>query len=333
MDILSKINTISLEKNIPISVSFEVTKNCPLNCVHCYIPQRHGFGKIKKELGFKEVSDILLDLKKNGTIFLNITGGEPLLRDDIISIIKKAVKLNFYVKLFTSLYVADYHLLKSLYNSGLREIDVSLYGNKKVHNLITRFDSFDKTVENIFIAKKLGFIVTIKMPLMKYNIKNYKWVKDFAKSNGLRLKFDPIITPLDNGVRIDEKISVNFNRIKKILKEENITNNDSYDVSYFPCGAIRNVLAINSYGDLYPCLAWPYKLANLKVKKLSDILNSKKVFSLRNKILREPQKCVGCLYKSYCSRCIGISYLYGDEFFIYPKACELAKTMYGIYVK
>jgi len=101
--ILEKLYQKYFDKKIPLMVTLEVTKRCVNNCIHCYLPETHQ-GKIqKKELTFSEIERTLDELKDIGTVFLNITGGEPVLRKDIEKIIKKAVKNNFYVKLFSSL--------------------------------------------------------------------------------------------------------------------------------------------------------------------------------------------------------------------------------------
>ncbi|MEF3279873.1 MAG: radical SAM protein [Elusimicrobiota bacterium] len=331
MSISAKLNYISLVKNIPLSVTFEVTRRCNLNCVHCYLCETHGLKKIRidKELSLKEILDIFRQLKKSRTIFLNITGGEPLLRNDIEDIIFYAIKLNFSVKLFSSLYGEFQKRLNNLYKKGLREIDVSLYGRKKTHNFITGRNSFDVIIANIIAAKNMGFKITIKTPVMNINLKEISWVYRFANENRFGFKIDPTITPLNDGNRMNEKYQINSETdFKAISTFENfsISQDESFNnIEYFACGAGRNVLGINSYGDVYPCLAFPEKIGNLKNEKLIEILNSKKIKKIRKTLSIEPEKCLLCNYKNYCSRCPAIAYLYGDVFQIYKTACDLAK--------
>jgi|YNPMSStandDraft_2_1061718.scaffolds.fasta_scaffold29346_1 MoaA/NifB/PqqE/SkfB family radical SAM enzyme len=186
------------DKKIPLMVSFEVTKRCVNNCIHCYLPETHQKKIFEEELTFNEIEKILDELKELGTVFLNITGGEPVLRKDIEKIIKKAIKNNFYVKLFTSLNF-DIGIFEKLYCVGLREIDVSLYGRKEVHNKVCRNDSFDKVLNNIKNLKKIGFKINIKTPLMNININEINYLYRFLKENDLNFVLDPIITPLNNG--------------------------------------------------------------------------------------------------------------------------------------
>jgi radical SAM protein with 4Fe4S-binding SPASM domain len=268
-------------------------------------------------------------------MFLNITGGEPLLRDDIFKIIKKAVDMNFYLKLFSSLYTADKNKLDMLYEKGLREIDVSLYGRERIHNQITGSDSFTRTINNIKIARDIGFKFTVKRPAMKQNLSELEWIYDYTERNNLKFHIDPLITPADDGRIINEGLQLNKKELLKIInnskfyRAENNNNSSESIKKYFACGAMRNVLGINFCGDVYPCLAYPLKVGNIRNALLKDILESDKADEIRKMLKEEPDKCVKCSYKNYCSRCAGVAYLYGDELSVYSSSCDIARAQAG----
>ena len=88
------------KKNIffPFDAQIELTYRCNLNCVHCYcVEEDKG-----KELGTKEVKIILDDLKKEGCLWLALSGGEPLMRKDFLEIYAYAQKKGFLITLFTN---------------------------------------------------------------------------------------------------------------------------------------------------------------------------------------------------------------------------------------
>lgn len=328
--ILKKLYQKYFDKKIPLMVSFEVTKRCVNNCIHCYLAETHQKKIFEEELTFNEIKKTLDELKELGTVFLNITGGEPVLRKDIEKIIKKAIKNNFYVKLFSSLNF-DLKIFQKLYSIGLREIDVSLYGRKEIHNKVCRNDSFDRVLNNIKDLKKMGFKINIKTPLMNININEINWIYKFSKENDLNFILDPVITPLNDGSDFTLKYSVDFNdafdKIKfidlpkeKCIRDE--TNNN------YSCGALRTTIGIDSYGRVFPCLAFPFEIGNIRERSLKDILYSDYSENLRNIIEKEPEKCRLCDYKNFCSRCVGVSWVYKKDFdYIYEPFCKIAKRI------
>jgi MoaA/NifB/PqqE/SkfB family radical SAM enzyme len=70
-------------KRIPFSFDLEITARCNNNCRHCYInlPSADQEAQ-KKELTLKEISDLADQAVELGTLWVLITGGEPLLRRD-----------------------------------------------------------------------------------------------------------------------------------------------------------------------------------------------------------------------------------------------------------
>ncbi len=336
MGVFSRLNYISLTRNIPVSVTFELTRRCILRCRHCYLAETHNIKKVKleDELKTEEIVRILKEFKKAGTIFVNFTGGEPVLREDIVEIILKALKLNFYVKLFSSLYPVTKNLLEKLYKAGLNEIDVSLYGNKKTHNFITQTDSFEKTVANILEAKRLGFKINIKTPLMDLNYKDVNWLWEFCVKNRFNFKVDPFISPLNNGSKITEKYQLNFKRFNikwEFLKNFSNSGDEISSFNYFACGAGRNVAGVDCYGNLYPCIVLNIKGGNLKKRSLDEIWKSEKMEKIRKMLMKEPLKCIKCVKKDWCSRCPGIAYLYGGVYKVYNQACEFAEVSKKIF--
>lgn len=332
MSISDRFSFLAIKNSLPITVSLEVTRRCPNRCIHCYLEETH-LGKVKrKEIDLLEIKEILSSLQNLGVVFLEITGGEPLLRDDIVDILKLAVEKRFVVRLFSSLSIKCDRILTDLKRLGVCYIDVSLYGKRETHNRITQRESFDMTIENIKKAKELGFDITVKTPVMNINIDELQWISDFAKRNRLRFKIDPIITPINNGNKKTLRYSIKSSDFKFLLKQDYIKVNFSKyerdNMVYFPCGAMRSIFAINSYGDVYPCLCYPYIVGNVRKEKLEVIFNSKKSKEIRKILEKEPEKCRNCFYRTLCVRCPGISYVYSRKpVFVYNYACKFSKSI------
>ncbi|NCA24664.1 MAG: radical SAM protein, partial [Betaproteobacteria bacterium] len=86
--------------NPPLWLLAEVTYRCPLHCVFCYNPV--DYAKQHNELRTEEWIRVLREGRAMGAAQLGLSGGEPLLRDDLEEIVAEAHQLGYYVNLITS---------------------------------------------------------------------------------------------------------------------------------------------------------------------------------------------------------------------------------------
>lgn len=326
MSVLERLVSITYSRKIPLVVNFEITKRCVNDCVFCYIDERRD-----KELNFFEIKKILCQLKDMGTIFLVFTGGEPFLRDDFVRVVEFAKRMNFHIKVFSSFAFKNRRKIVEAYNNGLFDVEVSLHGKKDTHNRVVRNNTFDETIENILFANNVGYRVTIKTPITKINMGDLLWIKEFAQKNNLIVKFDPIITPSNNGVRKNYEFQIDSKEFSFLLErgifDLNLTNSSNHN-EYFSCGALRNLCAISCEGYLYPCLAFPYVVGDLKKNSFVEVWNSYLSENLRIEISKPPNRCTKCDMMNICSWCVGISYLENKSFdYVYEVACNLAKEL------
>lgn len=332
MSVSDKLSAVAIKNLIPISATVELTRKCKNSCIHCYLTETRTKKINRRELSFSEIKKIFGSFKKMGTVFLNITGGEPFLRDDISEILNLAFKYRFIIKIFSSLFI-DFPLdiKKWVSFRDFVSFDVSLYGRKDIHNKITQSSCFDITVENMLKLKDMGFSVTVKTPVMKININEVDWLYRFSKDNGFNFRLDPVITPTNDGDKDTVKYSISSSQLKKIINKGYFDFSNKYqqnNLDYIPCGAMRSVVAINSYGDVYPCLAYPFSVGNIKESSLEDIFRSEEANHIRNLLENLPGKCRSCKFIYSCARCPGVSYLYsGRSDYIYKTACSFSKTV------
>src|SRR4030043_1080761 len=88
-----------LNKRVPFQIHLRVTDRCNLRCSYCFANYPN---RLFNEPSLDQVITLLKELKKAGTARITITGGEPLIRDDIMEIVKAANELNFLISLTTN---------------------------------------------------------------------------------------------------------------------------------------------------------------------------------------------------------------------------------------
>src|ERR1700720_1960651 len=84
----------------PFWLLLELTYRCPLHCPFCYNPV--DFAKASRELSTDDWLRVLKEARALGAVQLGLSGGEPLVRDDLEEIVGEAHALGFYINLITS---------------------------------------------------------------------------------------------------------------------------------------------------------------------------------------------------------------------------------------
>ena len=87
----------AISERIPVGGGLELTYRCNLHCLHCYSLCKN---KYSREMSYVEICKIIDQLADAGTLYLFITGGEPLIRNDFPKIYKYIKKKGILVYRF-----------------------------------------------------------------------------------------------------------------------------------------------------------------------------------------------------------------------------------------
>jgi len=137
-------------------IRFSVTSKCNYNCIYC---DREGFNPKTTELSVDEINQlcrILAQILKVTKI--KFTGGEPLLREEIVEIIRNVSALQLYKDIsMTTNGVYLIEKAQDLYDAGLNRINVSLGTLKPdIYKKIYGSDSLETVLKGLMIAKEVG---------------------------------------------------------------------------------------------------------------------------------------------------------------------------------
>ena len=100
---------------------FTVTANCNYRCKYCIVHSEHS-----KDMHDNELKEILLAVAKNGVTKVHWTGGEPLVKPNIIDLMKYAKSIGFSEQYMTTNGYFLYDVASELRNIGVRRINISL---------------------------------------------------------------------------------------------------------------------------------------------------------------------------------------------------------------
>lgn len=159
----------SLKDKRPVVV-WNVTKACNLKCIHCYAKADNN--PAPDELTTKEGFKLLEDLAQFGSPVILFSGGEPLIRSDILDLIHKAVSSGLRTVISTNGILIDEALAKELKKLGVSYVGISLDGWKEVHDRFRGVKgAFEKVISAVSACKKEGLKVGLRFTMSKLNAK------------------------------------------------------------------------------------------------------------------------------------------------------------------
>lgn len=206
-----------------------VIDRCNLRCVYC-MPEE-GVESIPHEeiLTYEEILRICETVSQLGIKKIKITGGEPLVRKDIVNLIRDIKNLDKIEQVtLTTNGILLYDMLDDLYDAGIDAINISLDTLKEDNfKQITRRDGLEKVLMAIDKAYNLGIRVKINcLAIRDFNINELADIANFAKDREIDVRFIELMpigfgkkyTQIDN----DEILSIlesNFGTFEPVTEK------------------------------------------------------------------------------------------------------------------
>ncbi len=314
--IAQKLEKISSQKRIPLSVDVELTYCCNLNCKHCYLQGR----KVSGELATAELFRLFDELREMGTLYLTFTGGEPLLRPDFYNLADYAKESAFALVIFTNgTLITESEAFRIAECSPLA-VHISLLGAEpETHDSITGVrGSFRKVIRAVKFLKRAGVRVVLKTALMKQNYTEYEGIVSICEQLEAEWQFDMVVSPTHWGGVRPLQYRLNQEQWKALLKDKRFFSPEKFSPTRpeaLLCSAGLNLVAVTPLGEVYPCLAWPCSLGNVREKSFKDIWeDSPYLTHLRKTEISNVKECPSCPLLSYCPRCPGMAFLEEGDF-------------------
>lgn len=318
-----------------MNITIDVTSRCNLRCKHCRV------NEIEQEMSLKEISyifDKLMDFKPRGVF---ISGGEPLMRDDIVEIVKKSKKLAPVTILNTNSLLLTEDLLIKLIEVGLDYIQVSIDGTQEIHDYIRGEGTYNKVIEkmkminkysdkiklhtNCVVSKKnIDYMEEIAKQILdveKIDIQIFGF-KRFIPSNVLKdtaaLGKEGLKQLYDNLNKLQEKykgrtIIASDMPMKNVFNEEKALEiMKKYNLECSGCSAGVNGISIRNDGTVTPCTLLYISCGNILNESLEQILKNVNMVKIKERDLKG--KCGECKYKKICGGCRAAAYQITGDF-------------------
>ncbi|HXG03156.1 MAG TPA: pyrroloquinoline quinone biosynthesis protein PqqE [Candidatus Binatia bacterium] len=167
----------------PYTLVAELTYRCPLRCVYCSNPL--DYARRPDALSTEDWRRVFREAEDLGVVQLHLTGGEPLLRDDLEPLVEEARRLDLYTNLITSGVPLTRERLAGLARRGLDNVQVSIQDVAAgPSDRIAGHRAFDRKVQAMRWVKELGLPLTVNIVLHRDNLDRVAEVIALAESLG-----------------------------------------------------------------------------------------------------------------------------------------------------
>lgn len=309
------------------NVSFEITRQCNLQCKHCYAD---AGVKLADELTIKEVYQVIDELYNTGVLSITFTGGEPLLHPHIFTLIEYARKKPLTVVLFTNGTLLTEGAVQKLKELSVYRVNVSIDGpDAKTHDTFRGVTgAFEKTIEGITLLQKAQINIHASTSLTRQNYKRVKEILSLLKALGVT--DSKLWPPTFSGRPAEHMDFLTCEEFREAMVAMHEPEQEKREFTYCKtpenCGVGWGALVIKCNGVVTPCPSFgeAFSLGTLKEQSIKDIWNNAPLLhKLRAISVFETDRCKTCDVAAVCKGgCIADVYMRTGEFSCYdPYMC------------
>ena len=298
---------------MPVSILFELTHRCPLQCPYCSNPLQ--LEQAANELTTEQWSDLMEQAVKMGILQVHFSGGEPTLRRDLEDLVGKAEQLGLYSNLITSGVGLDDARVENLAGLGLKHVQISVQDSveESANRIAGHRDGYAQKRIAARAVRRNNLPLTVNAPIHKMNIGHLPSIIDLAVDMGAsrmevahvqyygwayhnRASLMPKREQLERATDVVERAR---ERLKGVLVIDYVVP-DYYARKPKACmgGWARQFLNVTPSGKVLPCHAaesiTALQFDNVRERSLMDIWQNSESFEKYRGTDWMPEKCLSC---------------------------------------
>ncbi len=323
-------------------ISWNITRRCNLQCSHCYLPAKTSQEKqapfSSSELTAKEAIQLIDHIALvNPEVMLILSGGEPLLRQDIYELAAYASAKGMMVVLGSNGLLVDDAIAQRLRQRGVSGISISLDSiDPEIHDAIRSCTgAWKRAVAAIKHCRDAGLSVQINTVVTGKNYDEIPRLTAYARSLGAEVYSPFFLVCTGRGEGLTDISPQQYERVLSLIAEsqgkyddmmirtrcaptvrrvlhEKDTGSPLLKMGTGQCLAGRSYCRISPEGDVTPCPYMPLSAGNVRERNFTDIWENSDLFeSLRKPALKG--KCKECTFRLLCGGCRARAYAaHGD---------------------
>ncbi|MDN5347792.1 MAG: AdoMet-dependent heme synthase [Clostridia bacterium] len=313
-------------------LSWNTTNQCNLYCDHCY---REAGCKVEDELSTNEAKELLREAVKAGFRLFIFSGGEPLMRPDILELTAYAVQVGLKPVFGSNGTLLTPELARELKKAGAAAIGISLDSmDPGRHDALRRKEgAWEKAVAGMEACRAAGLPFQVHTTVFDWNRFELEKITDFAVRIGARGHHFFFLVPTGRAKSLEEE-SLRAEQYEETL-ERILTRQQQVPIELKPTCAPqfmriakqmgldlrygRGCLAgiayalVNPRGEVQPCAYLPLSLGNVREIPFSRLWAENEDLK-RLRSMEYGGGCGCCAFKKVCGGCRARAYYYHGDY-------------------
>ena len=323
-----------VQREFPLRmVAWELTRNCNLNCVHCRASATKG--PYDDELSLPECKRIMDDIRSFADPTIILTGGEPLLREDIFEIIDYGTGIGLRMVIAINGTLLDREKALKLKELGIKRVSMSLDGvDRNAHDSFRGVEgSFDAVMKGAGVLREVDLPFQINTTVTRLNVEDLSSIYGLVRSIGAVGWHVFLLVPVGRGegLKGEELNTKMYEAALEGLYEIEKKNEIELKVTCAPhyyrivkeqggtpksagCLAGKSFMFISHRGIAQPCGYLEVASGDVRTLGVKAVWEESPVFGE----LRTPSsykgKCGACKYLKICGGCRARAYESKNDF-------------------
>ena len=308
-------------------LQFHITGRCNLRCKHCY--RTEGDVEPLSTEAVMDIIDRFADLvgrynalhgiRKRGHI--NITGGEPFFRKDILQILEKlgSLKDTLSYGVLTNGSLLDETQIRALKETGASFVQMSIDGDRETHDALRAPGDWDRTMAMARRLERSGIRTYISFTANRENFRQLPLVAAQCRKHRITKLWTDRLVPIGNGEQLralaigPEELPDYLAVLKKaqgtaltrlLWPRTQVTANRALQFlgasgAVYSCSAGKTLITVDEFGQIMPCRRMPIVCGKLPEDDLAEIYFNDPTFrALRAPA--DPKACADCVHRPLC---------------------------------
>ena len=343
---------------LPRLIAWELTRSCNLNCIHCRAAAR--FGPYPNELTTEECIKFLDDVKSFSDPIMIMTGGEPMLRDDIWDLARHGTDIGLRMVMAPCGFLVTIETAQKMKDSGIQRVSFSIDGaTKETHDNFRRVaGAFDSVMKAIESCKAVGMDFQVNTTVSKHNLHELPKILDLVIKLGAKAHHPFLLVPTGRGADLKDleispedyektltwfyekrdKVPLQFKptcaphyyrifRQKEHEKGVSVTpETHGMDAMSKGCMGGQTFAFVSHRGKVQICGFLEEECGDIRKEPFSVIWNTSKVFKQMRAWDDYKGRCGYCEYRSVCGGCRARAFAFSGDYMEEEPFCTYEPT-------
>lgn len=321
-------------------VAWEITRKCNLNCIHCRAGSERG--PYPDELDTAKCLEILEQISRVGKPIIILTGGEPLLREDVFDLAGHGTEMGLRMVMATNGTLLTPGIVEKIKASGIKRVSISVDGaDEGQHDQFRKVPgAFSQAMEGIQLLKNGGVEFQINTTVTRHNTNEIKDILNMAVRLGAAAHHIFLLVPTGRAkemvnqeidaqeyekllhwfYHMRDKVPLNLKatcapHYYRILRQEAHAKGEKVDYETYGLDAVtRGCLGGTAFcfvsykGIVQPCGYLEVECGDLRNSTFESAWEDSEVFNKLRNFSAYRGKCGRCEYLRFCGGCRARAY-------------------------